>query len=193
MVFWAILYFFLEVGILLTFGEPLWQEYKQSSTMLTTNIIFLTILILDMIVQFRTGYLSRGMIVLERERVIAHYLRFHFIIDAIVLIVLAVGVAIYDFGINYVKCIVIVKFIRIYEFDQLYLRRLAVSRVLKMFYVIWQQVVIIFVLSHIIGVIYYWIDFALIESTCQPPNEDRTPIAYFSLLALLLHSLLPHH
>jgi hypothetical protein len=59
---------------------------------------------------------------------------------------------------------------RIFEFDQFYLRRLAVNRVLKMVYVIWQQNVIIFVLSHIIGVVYYWIDFALISSTCQPPN-----------------------
>lgn len=62
-VFWAILYFFLEVGILLTFGQTLWDQYKQSNDMLIANIIFLLILYIDVVVQFRTGYLSRGMII----------------------------------------------------------------------------------------------------------------------------------
>lgn len=68
------------------------------------------------------------------------------------------------FEVNYLKIVVILKFIRVKEFDEFYLRRFAVNRALKMVYVLLQQFVIIFVLSHIIGVMYYWIDYAMLSS-----------------------------
>jgi hypothetical protein len=64
-VFWAILYFFLKVGIILTFGQSLWLEEKQSAALLAINLICFLILFADVVVQFRTGYLSRGMIITD--------------------------------------------------------------------------------------------------------------------------------
>jgi hypothetical protein len=50
-------------------------------------VVFLLVLYADIIVQFRTGYLHRGLTVLERERVIARYFRFRFFIDLTVVII----------------------------------------------------------------------------------------------------------
>ena len=96
--------------------------------------------------------------------------------DVIITIVLTIGVSITPFAINYVKIIVILKYSRIIEFDHLFLRRLTIHRRLKVTYVLFQQVVIIFVLSHIIGVIYYWIDFALISTSQCENNLSRKSI-----------------
>ena len=69
---------------------------------------------IDVIIQFRTGYLSRGMIVKDFERVVDRYLRFRFELDVVIIAVLLVELCIDSFSINYVKGIVILKFIRIF-------------------------------------------------------------------------------
>lgn len=58
------------------------------------NAAFFTVLCCDVIVQFRTGFLSLGMLITERERVVAHYLRFRFELDILIILIYAIAMAI---------------------------------------------------------------------------------------------------
>ena len=78
------------------------------------SILFLIGLYADIVVQINTGYLSRGMIVKERERVLARYLRKWGIIDIVVLICLTLGNIVKNYNIIYIKMVVVVKFLRIF-------------------------------------------------------------------------------
>ena len=49
------------------------------------------------------------------------------------------------------------------EFDGLYTRKLIVSKIRTTFYVFLKQFITIFILANTIGVIYYLIDFALVN------------------------------
>ena len=49
------------------------------------------------------------------------------------------------------------------EFNDLYTRKLIVSKVRTALYVIGKQFITVFILSHTIGVIFYLIDFALVN------------------------------
>ena len=113
---------------------------------------------------------------MERERVIARYLRVRFFLDMLVLIVLTISIQISSFGINYVKILIILNFRRIYEIDKFYVRALSLHRKSKTAYVLFKQMVIIYVLSHIQGVIFYWIDFSLLSSEMCQNNPSRTLI-----------------
>ena len=132
----------------------------------------LMVLYIDIIVQFRAGYLNRGMIILERERVIARYLRVRFFLDLLMVLLITLGIALDTFVMNYLKIVIILSFRRILEIDQFYLRSLSLHRKSKTAYVIFKQIVIIFVLSHIEGVIFYWIDFAMLKSSMCLDNPD---------------------
>ena len=81
--------------------------------MLVLNIFMLMVLYIDIIVQFRAGYLNRGMIILERERVIARYFRVRFFLDLLMVLLITLGIALDTFVMNYLKIVIILSFRRI--------------------------------------------------------------------------------
>jgi hypothetical protein len=115
-------------------------------------------------VQLNSGYLFRGMIIQERERVIGRYLHNYFLIDFITVLIYIVVYSSGNYYLNYFKLWIILKFIRISQIDDYYERRLNIHRLRKTIYVIFKQIVIIFLLSHIIGLIFYAMDAAILAS-----------------------------
>jgi hypothetical protein len=148
-----------------------WRVEKSSGAMLGLNVFFLLVLYGDIVVQFAAGYVCNGVLVVERERVVARYLRYGLAGDLVVAVVESVAVGSDGYAINYFKVVVVFKFFRMFQMDEYYLRAFDLNRGVKTVYVIGKQAITIFVLAHTIGIIFYWIDYTLVMgSFCE---DDR--------------------
>lgn len=128
----------------------------------------------DVVVQLSAGFLSRGMVVVERERAVRRYARSFLAVDAALVVVLAVSLASGDYYTNVPKMLVVLKFARMFEIDALFVRRLSTSYNAKALYVISKQLVTVFVLSHSLGLVFYAMDYALTQTALCQDNNSRT-------------------
>jgi hypothetical protein len=60
------MYFFVEVGLVITYGEIAWIDELNTPFAVVFDIFSILILIADIGVQLNSGYLFRGMIILDR-------------------------------------------------------------------------------------------------------------------------------
>ncbi len=124
----------------------------------------------DIVVQLNCGFLYRGMIILDRKRIVSSYLRTYFIWDFMEIMVFLIAYIgqLYEF--NYLKLILFIKIFRISDCDDCYVRKLNIHRGLKTIYVIFKLVVIILVLSHVVGFIFFAMDNYFIHYGYYPPD-----------------------
>lgn len=78
------------------------------------DIIFILVFIIDMGVQFKTGFLYRGVIITEKARVVSRYLHYYFIFDIVLVVVLSTTLISQNYDMNFVKLIIVMKFIRMF-------------------------------------------------------------------------------
>lgn len=143
--------------------------------------------------QLNAGFLYRGMIIMEKERAVSRYIRYFFIIDIVLVVILIISMVSDDFYVNFLKIIIVLKFIRMFEIDGLFMRKLSTSANYKALYVIFKQLVTIFVIAHTLGTIFYAIDYSISQSpTCQNDNSC-TSFHYCSMLAILCHCAFSDH
>lgn len=118
------------------------------------------ILVFDIFVQLNSGFLTRGMIIVDRQRVLKRYLRYYFIPDILCVLVLIITPLSGQVNMNYLKLLfMFYKLSRLSMIDDYYLRKFNVYRNRKTIYVIFKLIVIIVLLSHIVGLIFYAIDY----------------------------------
>jgi hypothetical protein len=144
--------------------------------MLAVDVIGIIVFVLDSVLQFNVGYISRGAVIVDRMRVVERYLHYYFYVDIVIVTILFVTLVSQNYYLNYVKLIVIFKFLRMLEMDELVMRKLSMSTRLaaRTIYIVGKQFLTIFVLSHTIGVIFYIIDFTLVnEPMCQENNSRK--------------------
>lgn len=96
---------------------------------------------------------------MERKRAIKNYIRGMFIIDLAYVIILIVCLVSGSFAANNAKYLCLTKVVRLFEIDDYFLRRFNVKRFKKTIYTILKLVVIIVVISHAIGVLFYVLDY----------------------------------
>lgn len=82
-----------------------------------------------------------------------------FIFDFAYVILLIVCLGSGSFSANNGKYICLTKVVRLFEIDDYFLRRFNVKRIKKTIYTILKLVVIIIILSHAIGVLFYVLDY----------------------------------
>ncbi len=150
-------------------------------------------MIVDIGVQLATGFIFRGMVILNKERVIRRYIYRYLVMDVILIVCMSVTMFGDFLMYKILKSVVIVKFLRMFEIDVLYLRKISTKFTLKIFYVIFKQVVTIFIIAHTIGIIFYAMDYSLTQSAMCIDDPDRNFKFIFSLLALFLNSLFSDH
>jgi hypothetical protein len=144
--------------------------------MLAVDVIGIIVFVLDSVLQFNVGYISRGAVIVDRMRVVERYLHYYFYVDIVIVTILFVTLVSQNYYLNYVKLIVIFKFLRMLEMDELVMRKLSMSTRLaaRTIYIVGKQFLTIFVLSHTVGVIFYIIDFTLVnEPMCQENNSRK--------------------
>lgn len=116
---------------------------------------------IDIGIQLKTGYIYRGVIILDRRRVVNRYVRSYLLIDVLLIVIIIAAMVSEERMINIAKLIIIAKFIRMFQIDELYMRKLSTAVNTKILYVISKQLVTLFILAHTIGLFFYGIDLAL--------------------------------
>lgn len=170
LVFVAVLYFYVEAGLVLTYGEEVWIDELHSPAYLTIDAIAVLVLIGDILVCLNCGYLYRGMIVMSRPRIVNHYLRRLFLLDLTFVIIVVLCPASGNYYLNFAKLLIFTKVFRLFEIDDFYLRSLNLRRKSKAVYVIFKLIVIIFALSHLIGLIFFAMDEHFLNSGYYAPD-----------------------
>jgi hypothetical protein len=173
-VFLAIVYIYVLMGMVLTYGEAAWTDIHRVPVSIAFNLISLLVFIGDILVQINTGYIFRGVIVTDKTRVVGQYLRTYFIPDVLLAIIMLASIISNSLYLNIAKIIVVVKIMRMFDIDELYMRKISTNANLKIAYVIGKQFITIFILSHTIGLFFYAIDYALTnDPMCQENNSCK--------------------
>lgn len=128
------------------------------------------VLVGDMGVQLNTGFLKRGMIITDRKRVVRHYLRNYFVWDMIFNMILILCLLTGSKYLNYGKYLWVFKLIRMSEMDDYFLRSFNIHRGFKTIYVILKLIIIILILSHMVGIIFYIMDLYFLQSGYYEPS-----------------------
>ena len=135
-----------------------------SPGLIVVNAFAIIIFFIDIFVMLNCGYLYRGMIIMDSRRISSHYMRYFAIIDFVSLIVVILCPATKYYYLNFAKLWLILKVSRLFQIDDFYLRKLNIHRKSKAIYVIFKLMVIIFLLSHMVGLIFYAMDAYLCNS-----------------------------
>lgn len=122
------------------------------------DVFTIAIFFIDIVICLNCGYLYRGMIIMDHKRITSNYLRKHALIDIISLIIVIICPTIKNYKLNYLKFWLLLKVIRLFQMDDFYLRKLNIYRKSKAIYVVFKLMVIIYLLSHMVGLIFYAID-----------------------------------
>jgi hypothetical protein len=101
---------------------------------------------------------------MDYKRITSYYMRRFAIIDIISVFIIIICPASGSYSLNFAKLWLILKVGRLFQIDDYYLRKLNIHRKSKAIYVIFKLMVIIFLLSHMIGLIFYAIDNYLCSS-----------------------------
>lgn len=163
-VFASIMYYFVEMGMVLTYGQEVWDDELTNPITVAFTVITIIVLALDILVSMNCGYLYRGMIVMDSARIKSHYIRVFSIIDIVSLIILIICPFSRTYTTNFAKLWLVLKVGRLFQIDDFYLRKLNIHRKSKAVYVIFKLMVIIFLLSHLVGLIFYAMDEYLCAS-----------------------------
>lgn len=107
---------------------------------------------------------------MERNRIVKYYMRGPFFIDVVYIIFIILCLATQNYYLNYSKLLWFFKLARLSEIDDYFLRRFNVKRIKKTFYTIFKQMVIILLCSHVIGVIFYIIDYYIYTQGIFQPS-----------------------
>lgn len=191
LVFIAILYYFVEFGLVLTYGEQVWTDELSSPTYIVLDFLTCVIFLADIFVCLNCGFLYRGMIILDDIRITRKYFAYNFFIDTLSLIIVVICPASGVYVLNYLKLFLLLKMLRLSDIDDFFLRRFNINRIGKALYVIFKMVVIIFLLSHFLGLIFYAMDYYYLMNDVYPP--DCNLFSLFSMLARSFNSLFSNH
>jgi hypothetical protein len=129
--------------------------------LISFDVITILIFGFDILICLNCGYLYRGMIIMDLKRITSYYLRYFVIIDVISLLVIVICPISGYYYLNFSKLWLICKVSRLFQIDNFYLRKLNIHKRWKALYVIFKLIVIIFLLSHTVGLIFYAIDHYL--------------------------------
>lgn len=176
MVCFAIISTYFTTTMAIVYGMDAWNDLTTHPLPVLINVFCLLVFLGDIVVQLSAGYLSRGMVVVDRYRAVRRYIRSFLIVDFLLVLILLIALTSGQFFLNIPKMIIVLKFVRMFEIDGFYMRRLATATTPKAIYVIGKQLVTIFNIAHTIGIVFYAIDYALtLGPACQETPSRNIP------------------
>ena len=81
-------YTYSEMGMVMTYGEVAWNDFHTNPILISINVMTILLFIGDILVQFNTGCIFRGVIIIDKARVVGRYFRTYFIPDVLLVIIL---------------------------------------------------------------------------------------------------------
>ena len=166
----VILYYFFEVGLVICYGEVVWQAELNAWWSYLFNFFAFIVLIADILVCLNRGYYSHGILILDRKRIYRHYLRYHFFIDLLGLIVVMACFFSGAFVMNYFKALFLLKLYNLYLIDVTFQRVLQFHRTRSTIYMVGRLILIMIMACHYLGGIFYAIDLYVYNTNYYGPN-----------------------
>ena len=111
-----ILYYFFEVGLLLGFGQPVWQDILDY--LIPVNIIFIVCLILDGFLSLFKAYYFKGLLIKNHRLIAKKYIPVYLVIDIVAVISITIPFATTILALNWVKLLFLPKVITLYAIDK---------------------------------------------------------------------------
>jgi hypothetical protein len=128
------------------------------------NYIIFALWIGELIIAPNRGYFSEGIMIMDRKRILANYIKWYLVVDIFCPIILIICITSQNYYTNWMKLFFIFKLISLDSFDKIYQRILNVRRNAKAVYIIVRILSFIVALCHIIGIIFYSIDLYILNN-----------------------------
>ena len=141
--------------------------------MLVVDVVCLLVLMVDMSVQLNAGYITRGAIIINRQRVVNRYLHYYIYFDGAVIALVFGALVSQNYYVNYAKLIIFFKFMRMFQMNDIIERKLSTHVMARTVYVIGKQIISIFVLSHLLGLGFWVIDNVMVNEPICQDNSNR--------------------
>lgn len=169
----VILYYFFEVGLVVCFGQVVWQAELNAWWSYLFNFFGMLVLMVDIVVSLNRGYYSHGILILERKRIYRHYLRYHCFIDLLGLLVVVVCFFSGAFVLNYVKLLFLLKLYNLHLIDTTFQRVLQFHRTRSTIYMVSRLILLMIMACHYLGGIFYAIDAYVYSTNYYGPNTPN--------------------
>lgn len=166
----VIMYYFFEIGLVIFFGNVVWQAELDSWWSYLFNFFAFIVLILDIFVCLSKGFYRQGVLILDKKEIYRHYLRTHSAIDLIGLIVVMMSFFSGAFVLNYIKTLFLLKMFNLYLIDVNFQRVLQFHRNYLTTYMVTRLIMIMVMSCHYLGGIFYAIDLYVYETNYYGPN-----------------------
>lgn len=166
----VIIYYYVEMGLVLTYGEQVWQAELSSPLFTTFGGLTVIILCADIYLMLNKGYFTEGILIMDRKRILTNFLKRHFLIDVPSIIIVFLCLVTQSYGLNYAKLYLILKLNTLNRIDQIYQRKLQTQRLRKTVYIIVRLLLIVLLLSHVMGLIFYAMDYYILTNGIFPPS-----------------------
>jgi hypothetical protein len=118
----------------------------------------------ELIIAPNRGYFSEGIMIMDRKRILANYIKRYLVVDIFCPIILIICITSQNYYTNWIKLFFIFKLGSLDAFDKIYQRILNVRRNAKAVYIIVRILSFIVALCHIIGIIFYSIDLYILNN-----------------------------
>jgi hypothetical protein len=128
------------------------------------------VMCVDMFLMLNKGYFSEGILIMDRKRILSNYLKYHFIIDFLTILILFLCLVTQSYGLNWAKLWMVAKLYSLSKIDKIYQRKLQVHRVRKTIYVITRLLLIVLLLSHVMGLFFYALDYYIYINGIYAPQ-----------------------
>lgn len=134
------------------------------------NWFALIVFIVDIFLMLNKGYFSEGILIMDRKRILSNYLKYHFLIDSLTVLILFLCLVTKSYALNWAKLWLILKLYSLSKIDQIYQRKLQVHRLRKTIYVIARLLLIVLLLSHVMGLFFYSLDYYIYINGIYAPQ-----------------------
>lgn len=124
--------------------------------------IMILLLLLEIFVTFTRGVYVGGLLRLDRQTVVRQYTKFSIYIDLLIIILLCLSVYLKQYWADVLRLAIFFKLSDLIRFDQVFFRLIHTHRLTKQLYLLLKLIMAVFLVSHILGCIFFYIDYKLI-------------------------------
>ena len=160
-----ILYYLFEIGLLIGYGPAVWDD--QLRLMYGTNIFFLLLLFVDLLISPLKAIFLYGHLIVNHSIIIKTYLYYDLWVDLISLISVVIPYLYGDYIFNYTKLFFVIKMNSLYKIEQLFKNQFQTNSKFYTAYSIARIIMVMIIISHFIGIYLIMKELASIQSTFQ--------------------------
>ena len=160
-----VLYFVAEAILVAFFSDT--RAYVED-TYTGTYSVLLLLLLIDIAVNLNRGIYLGGILKLSRKIVVKSYLKCRVYVDLIVLVILALSIYLPYSWAGFLRLVIFIKLQEVWRFDRIFFRTIHTHQPQPQpqpLYLLFKLVLALMYLSHLLGCLFYYMDYQLILSS----------------------------